>query len=273
MTQTTHTQTDPTAATFGVDIRIHPADILINLIVTFLAPMFLGASGGDIALARMAAFETVNAYRMGNHADLLAIAQIVACGLAALGSLSLSMADDISLSMTLRLRGNANALNRSAEQNRRAVGEGRSERTTPQLSEAARADTSLDPADADFEATVLANLADSQKRVADTQSRLQQPVPAQGTPVGPIVAGTVADDITEQRRQAMWAAAMTDVAGEFTASLHNLPPAERKMASMRAAALSSSANALLSGAVPPRLHPGAMDGGAMDRIMRTGASS
>jgi hypothetical protein len=47
----------------------------------------------------MAAIGTVNAYRARNHADLIAIAQIIAFGPAALGSLSLSMADDISLSM------------------------------------------------------------------------------------------------------------------------------------------------------------------------------
>jgi hypothetical protein len=83
--------------------------------------MFLGVTAGDIALARMAALQTIDDYRAQNRADLMAVAQIVACGLAALGSLSLSMADEISLSMTLRLRGNAVALNRSAEQNRRAL--------------------------------------------------------------------------------------------------------------------------------------------------------
>ena len=100
---------------------LHPSEILMALIVTLLAPMFLGVTAGDISLARLAALETVNAYQARNQADLIAIAQIIACGLAALGSLSLSMDDDISLSMTLRLRGSAVALNRSAEQNRRVL--------------------------------------------------------------------------------------------------------------------------------------------------------
>src|SRR3984885_14923036 len=95
--------------------------ILLGLIVTLLAPMFLGVTAGDIALARLAAMQTITDYRAQNNADLIAVAQIVACGLAALGSLSLSMEDGISLSMTLRLRGNAVALNRSAEQNRRVL--------------------------------------------------------------------------------------------------------------------------------------------------------
>src|SRR3978361_265937 len=117
-----------------VNLRMHPADVLMNLIVTLLSPMFLAVCGGDIEYARMAGTETVNGYRTRAHGDLIAIAQIIACGLAALGSLSLSMADDLTISMTLRLRGNANALNRSAEQNRRAVRENHRPDAAPHLS-------------------------------------------------------------------------------------------------------------------------------------------
>src|SRR5580692_3895965 len=99
---------DPTAPLHAVPAPdIHPSDILTHLIVTLLAPMFLIASNGDILVARMAALETINAYRGRDHVDLIAVAQIVGYGLAALGSLSLSMADGLSPSMTLRLRGNA----------------------------------------------------------------------------------------------------------------------------------------------------------------------
>jgi hypothetical protein len=55
----------------------------------------------------------------------------------------------------------------------------------------------------------------------------------------------------------MWASAMTDVAGEYSADLANLPPAERHTASRRAAALSSCATDLLLGTPPERLKPGA----------------
>jgi hypothetical protein len=65
----------------------------------------------------------------------------------------------------------------------------------------------------------------------------------------------------------MWASAMTEVASEFTTDLENLPPAERKLASRRAAALSSCANQLLSGDVPPALKSG--DFGAIMRSSRT----
>ncbi len=102
-------------------LGVHPADILFNLVVAFLVPMFLTASQGDITYARLAAIETVNGYGLRRTADLITIAQIIAFGLAALGSLSLSLADDVSVKMALRLRGNATSCNRAAEQNRRAL--------------------------------------------------------------------------------------------------------------------------------------------------------
>lgn len=116
------TPTTPTKASNEAG-PVLPFDVLMNLIIAFLAPVFLSASGGNIAFARMAARETVNAYRIENQADLLSVAQVIGFGLAALSSLSLSMEDGLSLSMTLRLRGNAVSLNRAAERNRRALKE------------------------------------------------------------------------------------------------------------------------------------------------------
>ncbi|MGD0108005.1 MAG: hypothetical protein ABSC06_28820, partial [Rhodopila sp.] len=286
----------------AADRPVHPANILLNLIAILLAPMFLGASGGDIAFARMAAIETVNAYRTRNRADLIAVAQIIAFGLAALGSLSLSMVDDISLSMTLRLRNNANALSRSADQNRRAIRKSRSE----------TADIAQPPVDADYEAAVIAAVADSQKRVADSQKRVsdsqkqvatsqQQPADPQQQPAdpqqqaaasqkqaaasqqqtgdsqnrvadtqprlqdpdpAPIPASAPAEppaipaaDMTDREKNALWAAAMAEVAQEYTASLPQLPAAERRAASLRAAALGSTASHLLSGLPVPIPRP------------------
>jgi hypothetical protein len=260
---------------------------LLNLIVAFLAPLFLSASGGDIYFARMAALETVVAYRARNHADLMAIAQVIACGLSALGSLSLAMEDKLSLSMTLRLRGNAVALNRAAEQNRRAL-----RQTCPNINreEAARVERPFpsEPAEARYEAEIVANVAAAQKMTAEALARLQTVEPAAGqahvaasSPVAPPPATTPAPTtapaspaivaptapastgaaittpvMTDQHWQAMWASAMTDVAGEFTADLQNLPPAERRIASRRAAALSNCANELIAGDVPPPPRPG-----------------
>jgi hypothetical protein len=211
----------------------------MNLIVALLAPMFLVASAGDVAFARMAATETINAYSARNHADLIAVAQIVAFGLAALGSLSLSMADDISLSLVLRLRGNANALNRAAEQNRRALRESLPDARVPHP---AAGPAGAEPADTLYEANIA----------AEARLHPQNPEPeAEPSPVPPAfpdAAPTVAAQVMSPRQlQAMWAAAMTDVAEEFTASLPHLPPAERSLAVRRADILTSAAHTLRSG--------------------------
>jgi hypothetical protein len=251
MTQTT-TSTDP-----GSDIPLHPSNILMALIITLLAPMFLGVTAGDINNARLAAIETVNAYRARNHADLIAIGQIIGFGLAALGSLSLSMEDDISLSMVLRLRGNANALNRSAEQNRRALAETRrddaaSRQTAaePETAAAATRDGDLDEAEMFLTATAAQELA------AEAEARL---LPAHHTPSQTRIPAQTphnAEVSAEKRHQAMWAIAMVKESGEITAGICNLPPAERRAASIRAAALSSTAHLLLSGtSAPPAISP------------------
>jgi hypothetical protein len=274
----------PPDALPGVGIPMDLSDILVNLVVAFLAPMFLGASGGDIGFARRAAVETVNAYRARDHADLIAIAQIIACGLAALGSLSLSLADNLSLSMTLRLRGQAVALNRVAEQHRRARSQSRPDSDAPYYARTA-GDCTGESDDAQYEAQVVAGVAAARQLAAQAQASLWNaqpsaslaPIPAAGaivtppvataagpaapvnqpvpTPAAPPVAGapdlpTPVTAMTDQQRQAMWASAMTDVAAEFTADLANLPPAERRMASRRAAVLSLCANQLIAGDVP-----------------------
>jgi hypothetical protein len=205
--------------------------------------MFLGVCGGDIALAQAAALETVNDYRGQNRAGLLAVALIVAYGLAALGSLSLSMADDISSSMALRLRGNANALNRAAEQNRRALKHtlDDADRTPyPPTSEAglqALADENL------AEDTLIAGVAAAQKLAALARARTAPTPPAENAPL----------TAAEQQNRAMWASAMARVAGNFTAGLATMRPDQRRIASMKAAALTTTVHDLLSGAPLPAL--------------------
>jgi hypothetical protein len=174
MTETTTTITE---AACDSGVPIHPTDILIALIVAFLTPMFLGGSGGDVGFARKAALETLNAYRIRNQADLLAVAQIVGFGLAVLGSLSLSMAEDISLAMTLRLRGNANALHRSAEQIRRARELSGGARAVPDRRAAAvRPEPPAAPAhDPVREAALVANVAATQRQAAAALARMGRP--------------------------------------------------------------------------------------------------
>ena len=123
MSQATATTTaGPTAKPpLWSNLAVQPGDVLLHLIVTLLTPMFLGVSSGNPDFARMAALETVNSYRARSYPDLIAVAGILAFGLAAISSACLSMADEVSLTMTLRLRANANACDRSAARNRRAL--------------------------------------------------------------------------------------------------------------------------------------------------------
>ena len=111
----------PTLPEASDDTDILLSESLISYIVAMLAPMFLCAGSGDVRLARMAALEMLSACRMQHQADLMTVAQIVAFGIATLGSLSQSMLDDLSLSMVLRLRGSATALRRSGHRHQQTL--------------------------------------------------------------------------------------------------------------------------------------------------------
>jgi hypothetical protein len=230
-----------------------PLDLLFNLVVAFLAPMFLPATAGDLPAARAAAIDTIEVYRA-------AIAQIIAFGLSALGSLSLAMQDDLPITLTLRLRGNANACNRSAEQNRRALQHTHPATAIPEPSEF------LPEPDQDaYEAAVIANVAATQQRLAAAHAIAPKPAPAATPPIPTAQPPATSPDPTERQWQAMWAAAAAGIAAEYAADIPNLPPRERRDASIRAAALSSCANDLLAGNGAPRLTQG-----ALTAIMRAG---
>ena len=193
------------------------SDFLLNLVLTLLAPMFLLGSNGDIHYARIAALGTINDYRARDNADLISVVQIVAFGLAALGSLSLSMADDLSLNMILRLRGNANACNRSAEQNRQAL---------------QRSDLHASQPEAPPPPTPPAQQPKPQPQAVHPPAKTQ-----------------------DWQHQAMWVAAMATVAEEYAAELPNLPPEERKLAEIRVNALNYCVDELRSGVEPPPPNP------------------
>jgi hypothetical protein len=227
---------------------LRSADILMTLIAALLAPTFLTVSAGDIGLARMAAIETVNAYRARSHADLIAVAQIVAFGLAALGSLSLSLADDVSLSMALRLRGNANACNRSAEQNRRALSENHTSDATSFTPAMATGPEDIPhPGPEEF-------LSTAAEQLLAAVAEARPPGPEQtAAPITPVAAPTS----PEKRDEEIWAIAMMRQAGKINATVPHLPPAQRREASMRAAMLTSTAHDLLASAPMPPLRQGA----------------
>jgi hypothetical protein len=221
------TSTTITAA----ETPIRAADLLMHLITSLLAPMFLGVAGGDINFARMAAIETVTDYRAQNQAGLIAVVQIIAFGLAALGSLSLSMADDISVNMALRLRSNANACNRSAEQNRRALDKSNAKQPDdPEILAAVPED--------DFFLTPAAE----QLLAAESTARLNhwQTRPA-AIPAPP--------------DQEAWAHAMVLQADAIAVTLLDLPPDERQAALMQIEALHSCIDEMRQGHATPLPNP------------------
>jgi alkylhydroperoxidase family enzyme len=223
------------------DSGISPNHIVLNLGVTLLAPMFLIASGGDIELARQAAASTITAYGARNHADLIAISQIIGCSLTALASMSLSMQDTLSLSMMLRLRTNANAMMRNGERTTRS--------RKDFVPSTVPAETVAE--DPRFqEANILAEVAATRQRLA----RTQPPAPPAEPEPPPVPERTPAQPPNAELDR-RWAAAMADVAGEFAAAIPDLPPLERKAATIRAAALNTAANALLTGDIPPDVIP------------------
>jgi hypothetical protein len=213
------------------------SDLLANLIIALLAPMFLWSCKGDVALARAAAAETLHAYCAADNLTLIRAAKVVAFDLATLSSLSLSMFDETSASMALRLRGNANSLDRSAERNRVALEQDR--RNAAIIAQAADL----------TEADLAASVREVQLLVRQAQARTQ---PAQQPEPQPAPPATVArTPMTEPQRKTARAGAM---AAELTAKLNALSPAERAAGVMRIEALTQTATALSSGtALPPYL--------------------
>jgi hypothetical protein len=267
---------------------LRPADVFMHLIVAFLAPMFLAVSGGDLHHARLAAIETVNTYRSRDPMDLLSIAQIVAFGLTTLSSLSLSLAEDLSLSMMLRLRGNATALNRATEKCRKALREAGPAGLLPQH----LPDPDAGGEEYLNEETVLANLSRAEHRIAEREAPAAAPQPPAPAPAGiaapaaapqppapapagiaapaaapqppaPAPAGIAAPatapqppaatpaEAAERQHRTAWAAGMILVAREVTANLESLSPTQRQAATIQAAAMTEAANDLMSHAPMP----------------------
>src|SRR3954451_7030688 len=96
-------------------------NLLLELVLIFLTPMFLYVSDGDLPRARQAAVETLNAFGARSVLGMVIAAKIIAYELATLASLSQSMTDDISPQLALRFRSNANSLDRAADRNRQLL--------------------------------------------------------------------------------------------------------------------------------------------------------
>jgi hypothetical protein len=246
----------------------HP-DVFMQILAAALTPFFLTATEGDAAHARAAAIDTINAYAPSYPSDLLPIAQIIAFGLAALSSISLSMAENIPILLILRLRGNAASLTRGSEQCRRALAEPPLPEVEPYPSaELAEADRWIEEAvnaeivrarqaaaddragdresqsiiPQDNPPTMAAALdalaAESRRRIEEAEATLvaTSPHPARPAP-RPV-------PVAEPAARAAWANAMAEIAPGSPAFR---PPS----AGIRAAALASAANHLMTGGPTP----------------------
>jgi hypothetical protein len=232
----THTATPAPAS----GPRHHTTEVLLNLIITLLTPMFFASAGGDLALARLAAAETLAAYRAETHADLITVAKIIAFGLATLASLSLSMADDLPIAQILRLQASANATDRSEHRNRLALKQSRAQQATE-----------LAPSEPEpeiDEAALTAAAAAMQQRTAEHLAQFTAPA------ASPEPAPAITD--AERQYAATWAASAAQIAAETAASLPTLPPEERRSAAIWIEVLNASAKEFMAGNIGPRPRPG-----------------
>jgi hypothetical protein len=231
----------------------------MNLVIAFLTPMLLAAAGGDRDQAAAISVETINAYTARNSADLLLAGEAIALGLGVLSSMGLSMAENIPISLILRLRGNAASLHRAADQCRRALArpepsgyeaplsaveprQETAETAQPPSPPPAAEAPFLDPLDfpgapAAIQAAFAALLSDAERRIAEAGPATT----ADSAPATPEPAPMSEEEYYRLCR----AAGATDPANDASAQIPNLPPAERIPTSMRAAALSTTASHLI----------------------------
>lgn len=255
-----------------------PAEILLNVLVTLLAPMFIAVCQGNVQAARLVAHATIRDYCAENNADLITVAKIIALGLATISALSLAMTEGIGLPMFVRLQSSANACDRAEHRNRRVLKESLRAPPRPEPPEVDEADV-IARAEA---AAALARQAQQQpKREPPPEPQpapqptvqqppeptVQQSAAPHAQPTAPHAQPTAAKPAPAQQpvpaapmqdiNRATWATAFATVAQEFAAEMPNLPPEEKWAASMRSKALSSVAADLLNGMQlePYRLRP------------------
>jgi hypothetical protein len=210
-------------------------DCLMEFLIAALVPILTAGSIVDTSLARLAAQQAIAAYQGRGQHELVTIAQIVAFALTALDNLRLSMPADLSLSMKLKLRGNANALNRAARDSAKAL------------------DKSQDKSRPDREAA-MENRQHPRPDDAEYQDKGPLPPPspqsAPTNPEPPQVAPAQTGGVTQQRNQLHWAGAMNTVATRLSAREAIVPPTQRKADKLWIDALTAVAGDLTQGKGP-----------------------
>jgi hypothetical protein len=163
-------------------------------------------------LARRAAREAIDAYQPRGRWEDINITQILAFALTTLDTLRLSMADTVSTAMKLKLRGNANGLNRSARDNTHILEQAR--RTAPAA--AVTAGARPGPT-AEIRAPEPRRHADWETAMKTVAARLR--------------AAAATASPARQEVNALWAESLTTVAHEIAAGQHR--PATGKAGLLR----------------------------------------
>jgi hypothetical protein len=225
---------------------------LMQVILGVLTPLMLAGGITDPGLARRAAQEAIAACNPG---PLIAIAQVVAFALAALDSLSLSAPSDTSITMKLRLRGNANALSRSSH---RASATPPAQPTRPQANPPPVRTGTPDPPSIPGAENSSSSPRDHQDRNRPDRDSPERNSPDRNSPDrnrpernSPDRASPDRNSPDRQRedrqRELTWANAMTDVAAECSRNLARLAPKQRRAELIRIAALRATAGQLTRG--------------------------
>jgi len=256
-------------------------ELVLDVIVNLMMPLFMGGTtcNSDPNLARIAAIEMLDCFRPRDSWEVLTGAQISGFGLAALGSIGLSMQPDLPLPMSLRLRSSANSLHRSGNQARKALDAYRVaypdagvEETTPQM-EAALADAvhQARHLSAEAEASLRAPVPpppqptepapDRAHAEPATAAQTDMPsryaaAPGATTAVGDVVTSIQpartavhheAMSDAQRRKHAIWALGVAQTAQDMAAAMADLPPSPHVEQQMKIAALSTSAQHLVAG--------------------------
>jgi hypothetical protein len=188
-------------------------DALREIVLGRLVPLLTTGTGADITLARRAAEQAIEDHRSQTPGQLITASQVTAFALAALDTLRLSMANDLPLATTLKLRGAATGLNRAA------LDAGKSLERARRMADHAPNDWALnDWALNDWTLTEWGTGASDAPTPPDAPEAPEPPAPEPVPDTLPVA---------EQNRR-HWANAMVTAAAELKARAGQVPPAQRK---------------------------------------------
>jgi hypothetical protein len=191
-------------------------DFLLAVLASVMAPAL-----GDPNLARRAAQQAIEAYQPNTNHELIATGQILAFALTALEALRLAAPPDVSPSMKLKLRGNANGLNRAARDTTRLLDT--LHQTPPAMAEwhAQAASEPTPPSDQSAPNPLSPNDKRDQPDWAGAMTRVAAKLQANTLHANPPPAASIQRTI-----DALWIDTLKTVAGEI-APMKNQPPGHK----------------------------------------------